>query len=199
MAWGSQTQAIQKWSFYSVRDKARAYPKSDVRWRDPGAVINQQGSKPRNAVMWTTTWNVGTLIGKGAEIDWMKRRNDKVCCLEETHWKGAQAKQIGHGYKTLLKQRVKPSEWSRNCSNWTFEPKYHKCITKQSPYHDYNIVDWRIWPANTYYFSLHSANWLYGMRERRVLRELRRRTTQIRWWRGTGRWFEGSYRKRRIT
>ena len=31
--------------------------------------------------------------------DCLKRSNVSICCLRETRWKRAQAKQIGHGYK----------------------------------------------------------------------------------------------------
>ncbi|VDL76690.1 unnamed protein product [Nippostrongylus brasiliensis] len=50
------------------------------------------------------TLNVGTLSGKSREVaDLMKRRNIQILCLQETHWKGEKAKEIGEGIKLFYK------------------------------------------------------------------------------------------------
>ena len=54
------------------------------------------------------TWNVGTLTGRSGEIaEVLERRRVKVCCIQETWWKGDGARVIrtatGEKYKLLWK------------------------------------------------------------------------------------------------
>ncbi|KAK3564602.1 hypothetical protein QTP86_023766, partial [Hemibagrus guttatus] len=46
------------------------------------------------------TLNVGTMTGKGRELaDMMERRKVDILCVQETRWKGSNARSIGAGFK----------------------------------------------------------------------------------------------------
>ena len=40
------------------------------------------------------TWNMGTLTGRSGEIAEVLERRVKVCCVQETRWKGDRARVI---------------------------------------------------------------------------------------------------------
>ena len=50
-----------------------------------------QDKPPKNDTNWTRfgTWNVGSMTGRSEEVaDALERRKVKVCCVQETRWKG---------------------------------------------------------------------------------------------------------------
>ena len=50
-----------------------------------------QDKPPKNDMNWTRfgTWNVGSMTGRSGEVaDALERRKVKVCCVQETRWKG---------------------------------------------------------------------------------------------------------------
>ena len=56
--------------------------------------------KGRRSLIRVGTLNVGTMNGRGRELeDMMERRNVDILCLQETKWKGSKAKNIGSGCK----------------------------------------------------------------------------------------------------
>ena len=83
-----------------LSNKARASPGSDARRMDPIDVSNKPGPPQRSKNLRIASWNVGTLTGKSMEIaEALNRRNVNICCLQETHWKGSSAKNLGNGYR----------------------------------------------------------------------------------------------------
>ena len=63
---------------------------------------------PEPETTWFVTWNVGTLTGRSGEItEVLERRRVKVCCVQETWWKGDGARVIrtatGGKYKLMWK------------------------------------------------------------------------------------------------
>ena len=64
---------------------------------DPIDVSNKPGPPQRGKNLRIASWNVGTLTGKSMEIaEALNRRNVNICCLQETHWKGSSAKNLGN-------------------------------------------------------------------------------------------------------
>ena len=56
--------------------------------------------KGRCSLIRVGTLNIGTMTGRGRELeDMMERRNVDILCLEETKWKGSKARNIGGGCK----------------------------------------------------------------------------------------------------
>ena len=47
------------------------------------------------------SWNVGSMRGKSSEIaDVLERRHVKICCVQETRWRGEGTRKIGEGKST---------------------------------------------------------------------------------------------------
>ena len=56
--------------------------------------------KGRCSLIRVGTSNIGTMTGRGRELeDMMERRNVEILCLQETRWKGSKARNIGGGCK----------------------------------------------------------------------------------------------------
>ena len=56
--------------------------------------------KGRRSLIRVGTLNIGTMTGRGRELeDMMERRNVDILCLQETKWKGSKARNIGGGCK----------------------------------------------------------------------------------------------------
>ncbi|KAK6763221.1 hypothetical protein RB195_023798 [Necator americanus] len=48
------------------------------------------------------TLNVETLTGRSRELaDSLRKRRVDICCVQETHWKGSKARELGDGYKLI--------------------------------------------------------------------------------------------------
>ena len=65
-------------------------------------------SLPKPETTWFWTWNIGTLTGISGEIaEVLERRRVKVCCVQETWWKGEGARVLrtatGGKYNLLWK------------------------------------------------------------------------------------------------
>ena len=88
-------------------------PLSDAPCRNPGMVLNEQGSshlprrvrRVRKLVEPTRihlgSWNVGSFIGKLRElVDTSIRRRVNILCVQEIKWKGQKAKEVDNtGFK----------------------------------------------------------------------------------------------------
>ena len=51
--------------------------------------------------IWFSTWNVGFLSRKWAEISETLKRHVDICCLQEVRWKGQGVKMTGNVFKFL--------------------------------------------------------------------------------------------------
>ncbi|XP_068205173.1 craniofacial development protein 2-like [Palaemon carinicauda] len=94
---------------------ARAFPVSDALGPRPMPLKNRQGlpshgwaglkrqaqRKISEERMRVATLNVGTMTGKGRELvdDLMEKRKIGVICVQETGWKGNNARELGEGCK----------------------------------------------------------------------------------------------------
>ncbi|KAK3566673.1 hypothetical protein QTP86_002953 [Hemibagrus guttatus] len=67
-----------------------------------GRRVRRQREKRKGKSVGLTigTLNVGTMTGKGRELaDVMERRKVDILCVQETRWKGSEARSIGAGFK----------------------------------------------------------------------------------------------------
>ena len=94
------------------RAKARKSPSSD-RPRPRPNVPACEGL-PQQRRLWITkrantrfmTANIGSMTGKSREIADIVHIRTMIVCLQETHWKGSKAKDIGEGFMS--------HKWDRN-------------------------------------------------------------------------------------
>ena len=93
----------------------RAYHVSDARHHRPGSATNGQGLPPggcrrlkklvqesgrRLRKLKLASLNVGSMTGRnGEKMQLMRKKNLQVLCVQETKWKGRNAREIGAGYK----------------------------------------------------------------------------------------------------
>ena len=62
--------------------------------------MQREAWKKRRSLIRVGTLNIGTMNGRGRELeDMMERRNVDILCLQETKWKGNKARNIGGGCK----------------------------------------------------------------------------------------------------
>ena len=60
----------------------------------------RRGKKEDRRTIRIGTLNVGSMTGRGLElVDFMERRKVKILCVQETKWKGSNARELGNGYK----------------------------------------------------------------------------------------------------
>ena len=77
------------------------HSKNKTRKRGGRRVKRQQEVwKGRRLFKEVGTLNIGTMTGRGRELeDMMERRNVDILCLQETKWRGSKARNIGGGSK----------------------------------------------------------------------------------------------------
>ncbi|XP_045774234.1 craniofacial development protein 2-like [Maniola jurtina] len=128
-------------------DTARAYPRGDAQEQHPAPVGNGQGllhqgrvrrkKRVREVRMRMSSWNVGTMNGRGRELaDVLERRRINVACLQETRWKGTKAREIGAGYKFFYSG----SDGRKNGVGVVLDKELKKCVTDVQRVNDRIIV-----------------------------------------------------------